>query len=155
MARYLLAFMELIEQPRFRLASEALTTHHLQHSDRMMAAHVWTGIEALVEIRTELRFRLSAIIAATLEPPGPQRHQLFKRIQKLYDVRSKIVHGAKIDEKEIRSHTIQAREILARLMRRFVEVGSLPTSEGLEAALFSAPPFGASDDGNVVEVEPQ
>jgi hypothetical protein len=102
----------------------------------MMAAHVWAGIEALVEVQAELRFRLSAYIAAVLEPPGPRRRDLFKRIQKLYDFRSKVVHGASVEEAAIRSHTIEARKLLARVMRTCVERGSLLSNDDFEQALF-------------------
>lgn len=134
--KYFVSFMDLIERPRFRLASEALTTHHLQHGLRMMAANVWTGIEALVDVQTELRFRLSAFIAALLEPPGTARRELFKRIQKLYDFRSKAVHGASVEDDAIRAHTIEARTLLARLMRTCVERASLVSTDDFERALF-------------------
>jgi hypothetical protein len=135
-ATHFVSFMDLIERPRFRLASEALSTHHLQHGRRMMAANIWAGIEALVDVQTELRFRLSAFLAALLEPPGPARRALYKRIQKLYDLRSKVVHGAAVEEAAIRDHTIEARTLLARVMRNCVERNALVTCEDFERALF-------------------
>ncbi len=49
---------DLLEVPRFRLAVEALTTHQHLLSPRMMAASIWSGIEALMDISQELTFRL-------------------------------------------------------------------------------------------------
>lgn len=133
---HFVAFMELIERPSFRLASEALTTHHLQHSQRMMAASIWVGIEALVDVQSELRFRLSAFLAALLEPPGTDRRALYKRLQKMYDLRSKVVHGAPVDEAAIRNHAIEARTLLARVMRICIERAALVTIDDFEKALF-------------------
>ncbi len=134
---HFMGFAKLLNVPTFRLASEALATHHLQHSDRMMAAHVWAGIEALIEVKAELRFRLSALIASVLEEPGVQRRGMFKKISKMYDQRSKIVHGANLSTKDIRVHTIEARTLLARLMRSYVQRGKVPTMEELELELFA------------------
>jgi hypothetical protein len=61
---------------------------------------------------------------------------LYKRIQKLYDLRSKVVHGAAVEEAAIRDHTIEARTLLARVMRNCVERNALVTCEDFERALF-------------------
>jgi hypothetical protein len=94
----LVKFAELLEVPKFRLAVESLTTHNFQHSERMMAATLWSGIEALFEIQSELRFRLAAVIASILEERGNPRKDLYRRIKKLYDTRSKAVHGSPLSK---------------------------------------------------------
>jgi hypothetical protein len=72
-----------------------------------------------------------------LEEPGTARRDLFKRIQKLYDVRSKAVHGSKSDSASLTKHALAARDLLGRLMRACVERGSVPAAEDYEAALFA------------------
>ena len=59
----LVQFVELLANPAFSLAADALCTHQHQASDRMMAALLWSGIEAIFDINTELRFRLATAIA--------------------------------------------------------------------------------------------
>ena len=93
-ANNLLGFGKLGEQPKFRLAVDSLTTHHFSNSERMMAATLWSGIEALFEIQSELGFRLAIIIASILEPRGKSRIEAYKMIKKLYGIRSKAVHGS-------------------------------------------------------------
>jgi hypothetical protein len=74
---------ELLEVPRFRLAVEALTTHQHLLSPRMMAASIWSGIEALMDISQELTFRLALSVASLLEPRGEQRNERYRRTKKL------------------------------------------------------------------------
>jgi hypothetical protein len=85
--RNALTLGDLLEVPRFRLAVEALTTHQHLLSPRMMAASIWSGIEALIGVDSELRFRLALSVASMLEPRGDTRYQLYCRIKKMYDVR--------------------------------------------------------------------
>jgi hypothetical protein len=134
---HFLTFGKLLEVPAFRLASEALTTYHLQSSERMMAAHLWAGVEALVEVQAELRFRVAAYVASILEAPGVARRDLFKSVQKLYDTRSRAVHGSKIDAASLTAHALVTRELLGRLMRSCVERGGVPSAEEYETALFA------------------
>jgi hypothetical protein len=46
-------FAKLLERPRFRMAVDALTTHHHEASIRMTAASLWAGIEAIFSVETE------------------------------------------------------------------------------------------------------
>jgi hypothetical protein len=77
------AFGNLLENPQFRLAVDSLCTYHQMASKRMGATMLWSGIEALFAINAELRFRLAACIAATLEVRGNQRIDCYKRVKRL------------------------------------------------------------------------
>ena len=55
-----LNFAKLLSDTRFRTAIDSLTIHHLQHNKRMTIALLWSGIEAIFGVQSELRFRLSA-----------------------------------------------------------------------------------------------
>ncbi len=134
---HLVAFATLLQHPSFRLAVDALSTHHLQTSERMMAAMLWSGIEALFAIDSELRFRLSASVAAALESRGPARHKLHAKIKRLYDVRSKAVHGGVVSEDKLREHVMQVRALLSRLLCTFTEAGALPAKRDMEALIFT------------------
>jgi len=130
-------FASLLEMPKFRLAVESLSTHHFQSSERMMTAQLWSGIEALFEIQSELRFRLSAVIASILEPRGEQRIAQYRLVKKLYDVRSKAVHGGAIDNKKLMAHIKETRQILAALICKFTEMEHVPNEVELDTYLFS------------------
>lgn len=98
---HLISIAELWEAPRFRVALESLVEHSHQRSLRMVAATLWAGIEALLDIDTELRFRLAAYSASVLEQRGPGRKDLFVKVKKLYDTRSKAVHGGGLESRHL------------------------------------------------------
>lgn len=133
----LLKFARLVENLSFRTAVEALNTHHQHASLRMAAAALWAGLEALLQVENELRFRVSTYLACLLEPFGPSRLELFRRVRKLYDVRSKAVHGATLDEAVLRSHVVEIRTLLSRLLCAITEAGVVPKSDEWDARVFS------------------
>lgn len=133
----LLAFARLLEQPKFRMAVDALTTHHLQHGERMVAAMLWAGIESLFGIQSELRYRLSILMATALEPIGVERLELYRRVKKLYDERSKAVHGGSIDSGDLHAHVREVKRMLSRLISLYVEIGEVFSEKSLEEMLLA------------------
>lgn len=129
-------YLGLAADPKFVLATEALTAQHHIHSKRLMSASLWSGIEALFEIQSELRFRISALVATVLETRGASRRELAKKVQKLYDVRSKAVHGSSINDTALIDHVKEVRQLLSRLLCRFVELEKIPSAADLEEELF-------------------
>jgi len=60
-------------------------------------AIIWSGIEALFGIDTELSFRVSLYSARFLEPEDRSKQvEVFSTVRELYKVRSRAVHGARI-----------------------------------------------------------
>lgn len=126
---------EMLQSPKFRLAVEALTTHQHLVSLRMMAASLWSGIESLLGIQAELRFRIALSIASLLEPRGQQRAERYRRIKKLYDVRSRAVHGAAMNESELISHVAETRKLLSSIVCTMVESGRVFSEEDIDGIL--------------------
>jgi hypothetical protein len=129
-------FIDLLEVPSFRLAVDALCTYQHQESSRMMIAMLWSGIEALFSVQSELRFRLAVYIAALVAPPGEQRKTVYSNVKKLYDVRSKAVHGSKLKQEQIDQHLLEVRELLSKLLCRLIEAGKVFSEDELESELF-------------------
>lgn len=130
-------FVELMKQPRFMLAVEALTTSHHQSNLRMMTASLWVGIETLFDISAELRFRLAMCVATYLEPRGPSRLSLYREMKKLYDFRSSVIHGhAKIDDTQLSAHIQRTRTTLRLLICKMAEQGKIPSTEDIEQLAF-------------------
>jgi hypothetical protein len=125
-------FAKMIEEPRFRLAVEALTTHPHLLNRRMMAAALWSGIESLIGARAELRYRIALCAAALLENRGPQRFERYTVIKKLYDVRSKAVHGSSISDSDLLRHIIETRKLLSDLIVHMVERGTVLSEAAIE-----------------------
>jgi hypothetical protein len=94
----------------------------------------WGALEELfAPSRAELRFRVSAHIAAYLEPVGPKRLKLFKTVADLYNARSKAAHTAQ--DAEIAA-LVQSFVILRNALIRMIDEGALPTQADLEKHLF-------------------
>jgi hypothetical protein len=131
-------FIDLLGVPSFRLAVDALCTYHHQESSRMMVAMLWSGIEALFSVQSELRFRLAVYIAVLVAPRGKERKAVYQKVKKLYDVRSKAVHGSKLKSEQIDQHLLEVRELLSRMLCRLVEAGKVLSEDELEDDLFSS-----------------
>lgn len=132
---HLESWIELQQEATFLLAVDAMTTHHHHANLRMSAAALWSGFEALFGINSELRFRLALMAAAYLEDRGPERLSLYQRIKKLYDYRSKAVHGGATTDEMLVKHIIEVRGLLSRLLCRMTEQRRLPSTDDFEALL--------------------
>lgn len=130
--RNTVTFGDMLEVPRFRLAVEALTTHQHLLSSRMMVADIWAGIEALMGIDSELRYRLAISAASMLEPRGEKRYQRYCQIRKMYDLRSKAVHGAELEEAVVLKHILESGELLSQLICRMIEARKVFSKEEIE-----------------------
>ncbi|MFC0218053.1 hypothetical protein ACFFJ7_06590 [Pseudochelatococcus lubricantis] len=95
---------------------------------------VWGALEELfAPSRAELRFRVSAHIAAYLEAAGPKRLELFKTVADLYNARSKAAHSAQDAEVAV---LVQSFVILRNALIRMIDEGIVPTQIDLEKRLF-------------------
>jgi len=70
----------------------------------------------------ELRFRLALRAARFLEPPGAARASLFDAVRSLYDLRSKIAHGADLSQSSklelaMRTAPVILRRSLEKMLR--------------------------------------
>ncbi len=100
---------------------------------------LWGALEGVFSpAKTELRFRVSANIAAYLEPPGRARMELQKRVARLYDARSQAAHGGSDLPKDALR---ESYALTKRVIMRVIEANEAPNREELDAAL-----FGAGDD---------
>lgn len=120
--------------PEFRLAAAALNSGQFHEESSLTIVSIWGALEAIFAPGTgELRFRVSALIAAYLHPPGRERHEEQKRIAKLYDKRSAAAHGrARHTEKDLFDTLVLMRTILVD----FIRSKHVPRYAELEAQLF-------------------
>lgn len=97
---------------------------------------LWALLEELFSpSRAELRFRVAALIATYLAPPGPSRLEIHKSIMKLYDARSKAAHGIAGDDWNA---LIGTYTIVRAVLRKMISHQKLPAREDLERELFGA-----------------
>lgn len=124
--------------PEFQMLVEAVDQCAIAKRSSLAVLWLWSPLEAMFSTgREELRYRMSSIIAAYLEPAGLGRMSLQKRIAKLYDGRSAAAHG----REDKAQGTLPDTFVLAKqLVIRMIETDEVPTRESLEARLFGADP---------------
>lgn len=124
----------LKKSPEFSLAVEALDSGQFIHKSALTLVSLWGALEALFSPSTsELKFRVSSLIAAYLEPAGTARMSRQKEIAKLYDKRSAAAHGKPNHESE---HLLHTFNILREVLTKIIDEGHVPTKDELERNLF-------------------
>jgi hypothetical protein len=120
----------------FALAVAAINTGQFINNSALTLVSLWGALEALFSpSTTELKFRISALIASFLERPGRPRSELQKEIGKLYDKRSAAAHGKpRHDEGDV----LDTFNLLRRVLHAIIDNQSVPTKDELEARLFGA-----------------
>jgi len=122
------------ESAEFALAVEAIDGGQFVQKSALALVSLWAALEALFSPSTsELKFRVSALIAAYLEPPGSSRHALQKAVAKLYDKRSAAAHGKPKHETD---DLLETFNLLAQVLRKILDERAVPSKEDLERTLF-------------------
>lgn len=87
---------------------------------------LWAGIEGLVGVDAEITRRLALNAALLLEGDAEDKAKLFAAVKTAYKLRSKVVHGGGGDAEALHRGYEFASDLLARLLRRVVELGRVP-----------------------------
>lgn len=115
----------------YRMAVHAMSSYRWHSMPRVQLAILWSGIESLFNVSTEVSFRVSLYIAHFLSRHNEQEaSKLFKRVKKLYNLRSSAVHGNKMKD-DVFSSVEESALLLNRLIVRCAEIASLPDVENL------------------------
>lgn len=124
------------ESESFRFALAAAVSWQYSSDPRVAIAQLWSGIEAVFGISSELVYRISLLIASLLEPRGVARQTRFARVRKLYEARSKAVHGEELSNDKLTKAMLESFDILSKLLLVNVEKGRPFTQEDFEEAIF-------------------
>jgi hypothetical protein len=124
------------ESPKFKFALEAATEWRFLKDPRNAVARLWSGIEAIFSVSSELVYRISVLSASLLTDRGNQRKEKFNQIKKLYGARSKIVHGDAIDDEKVVEALNQSYELLSDLLIVSISRGHVLTDADFDQALF-------------------
>ena len=121
----------LLEKNAFQTAVHLLASYHWHPHPRTQLALIWSGIEALFGIDSELVFRISLYTARFLAPSDEsERSKVFASVKQLYKLRSKAVHGSDM-KGDLQRAVEESADLLRRLVRRCVENNQLPPVEAL------------------------
>jgi len=122
---------QLLTIPEFKNAIHCMATYRWHAHPRARLALLWSGIEGLFKIESEIVFRLSLYIANYLEPDDQKkRRDLFANVKNLYKHRSAAVHGSKI-RNDAYSEVEKSASLLNRLILSCVDTGGIPCIEKL------------------------
>lgn len=109
----------------------AMSQYRWHPHPRIKLAVLWSGIEGLFNIHSEISFRLSLYIANYIYPDDKQqRLRLFNHVKTLYGHRSVAVHGSTMTEKS-RQSVQDSAALLNHLIRICVERNELPNTSEL------------------------
>ena len=115
----------------FRTAVHSMSSYRWHSMPRVQLAVLWSGIESLFNVSTEVSFRVSLYIARFLSNKNAQESRdLFKRVKKLYNLRSSAVHGNKTKDDLVPS-VEESALLLNQLIIKCAEIESLPNLEKL------------------------
>lgn len=120
----------------FRFALEAAIDWRFAKDARSAVARLWSGIEALFGITSELVYRLSLLSACLLTERGEKRKTKFEEVKKLYGLRSKVVHGEQLTDEKIASALNDSYHLLADLLLLSINKGHVLGQEDFDEALF-------------------
>lgn len=126
------------ESPEFALAVDALNIGQYVHRSSLTMIAIWGALEAIFSPSTsELRFRVSALIASFLEVPGEGRRARAKAVAKLYDKRSSAAHGkASHGDDDL----LASFNLLGETLNKVLDMKRMPSKDELELLLYGSPP---------------
>lgn len=121
----------LLDDESFQNAAHCLASYRWHSMPRARLAILWSGIEGLFGVDSEIVFRVSLYTARFLEPDDNEKQrEVFGRVKELYKLRSKAVHGGRM-KGNANEGVDESASLLRTLIRRCAELGSMPNIEGL------------------------
>ena len=120
----------------FKFALEAAIDWRFAKDARSAVARLWSGIEAIFGITSELVYRLSLLAASLLAERGDARKAKFEAVKKLYGLRSKTVHGEPLSEDKLASALNDSYHLLADLLILSIHRGHVLGQDDFDQAVF-------------------
>lgn len=126
----------LSKNESFRLALEAAIDWRYAKEPRQAVGRIWSGIEAMFGVSSELVYRISILCASLLEKRGAPRKARFQAVKKLYGLRSKAVHGDSLAQEQLLSAMNGSDKLLRDLLLLTIDKGHVLGAEDFDDALF-------------------
>ena len=120
----------------FRLALEAAIDWRFAKEPRLAVGRLWSGIEAVFGVTSELVYRISILCASLLEERGKPRKARFQAVKRLYSLRSKAVHGEPLPQEQLISAMNDSQRLLRELLLLAIERGHVLGADDFDEALF-------------------
>lgn len=120
------SFKNLLSNRAFIHATSVAAHNFNDPKQSIRMAAIWSGIEALLNVQSELNYRIPLICALLLGSSKSNKLEIFSRVQKLYSARSKCVHGANMKDKELDSCLEESLALLCDLIKLFCRNEKIP-----------------------------
>ena len=120
----------------FRLALEAAIDWRYAKEPRLAVSRIWSGIEAVFGVTSELVYRISIFSASLLEERGEPRKTRLQAVKRLYGLRSKAVHGEPLPPETLVSAMNDSHRLLRELLLLTIERGHVLGAGDFDDALF-------------------
>lgn len=121
---------KLLENGAFSTAVHAMASYRWHSMPRIQLAIIWSGIESLFNVNSEVSFRISLYLANFLGNDKTEARQLFASVRKLYSARSSAVHGNSMKD-DTASMVRESAALLRRIIRHCAETDGLPNMDTL------------------------
>ena len=121
---------------KFRYSIEVINSWRYCVDMKSAIAIIWAAIESIVDVSTEITYRLSLSISSLLCERGEKRIKKFKEIKSLYGLRSKVVHGSNIKEAEIEKALLGSFNLLSELITFMIENDKIINDDDFQSAIF-------------------
>ncbi len=117
------------DSEQFRFALEAAVDWRFASEPRVAISRLWSGIESLFNIKSELIYRISLLASTIMAPRGIKRLSEFNKIKKLYSIRSKAVHGESLTDNKLQQGIIESFTLLRLLLLNSIKHGQILSEE--------------------------
>lgn len=121
---------KLLDLDPFQTAVHAMACYKWHSVPRVQLAIIWSGIESLFNVNTELSFRISLYIANFLGEDKTQKDEIFNQVKKMYTLRSCAVHGNKT-KSNLENAVYESANLLNKIIKHCAEINGLPDVENL------------------------
>lgn len=120
------------------LAMECLDISYLFLKPKTAFLELFIGLEALLNPGSEARYRISRNCATLTGKTTEERRQIFSEIKELYELRSKIVHGGKVEPtipnetlSHLRNHLINSIKMAIELKLNKLDLINVLNERGI------------------------
>jgi hypothetical protein len=124
------------ESQPFHFALESAIDGRFAKDARSAVARLWSGIEAIFGITSELVYRISLLSACLLAERGNARKAKFEEVKKLYGLRSKAVHGEQLTDEKVASALNDSYRLLSDLLLLTIDKGHVLSQDDFDQAVF-------------------
>jgi hypothetical protein len=121
---------ELLNNDNFQNAIHCLASYKWHPLQRAQLAIIWSGIEGLFNIESEITFRLGLYISNFLLSGKKGKEEMFNKVKKLYNYRSAAVHGSKLKD-SLGTMVNDSAVLLRNLVLKCINDNTIPDKNSL------------------------